>query len=484
MNVLFLNPPFEKNFSRGERSPQVAKSRTLYYPVWLAQAAAYIESQGCRVRLIDAVARGLSIQQCSEEVLQASPEVVVVDVSTPSCARDFEMIRAIRNDLPRAVIAMVGPHVAALPKWSLENCPQADVVVLGEYEIPLRNLVGALRQKSPLSDVKGIAHRHQERVMVNQRAQMLENLDDIPFVSSIYKRFLNHRDYFFAAADYPGIMLMNGRGCPSRCTWCAFNQTLHGRKYRHRSPQHIVEEFEYIIEEFPDVKELWIDDETFTADKGHLNDVCRLIVQKRLRFRSGRFKWYCNARPPLNLDSLKLMKQAGCRLIVVGFESGSPELLKNMHKGYTIEKGLELMANTRKAGLLVHGCFMVGNIGETRETMQMTLDYAHRLSPDSAQFYFVHPYPGTEYYQWALNSGALTTEDYSQWLDEAGQHRCVLSLPGLSAQEIEDFCNNAYREYHLSKKYLLKKGIQLFSQPREGVRSLKAGVKYFRGGGK
>ena len=481
MDVYFLNPPFLADFSRSERSPQVAKSGTIYFPVWLTQAAAYIESHGHRIDLKDAIAGKMNLPDICNWINNGKPDCLVMETSTASIAHDLKTARVIKSISPEIILVLVGPHVSATPQTTMHQAPFVDFLVCGEYELPLAELFFTLENHGDLGTVKGIAWRKGDHILVNAATPVIENLDVIPFASELYKRFLNYRDYYFAAANYPGIMLMTGRGCPHRCVWCLFNQTLHGRKYRYRSPENIIAEFEYISANFPDIKEIWIDDDTFTADKKHLQQVCQCIIDRGLKFQKAPFHWYCNARPPLDLATMRLMKKAGCRLLVTGFESGSPDILKSMHKGFTVEQGHRFMGNARKARLLVHGCFVIGNVGETRETMKKTLQYAKKLLPDSAQFYFVHPYPGTEYYQWAKDNNYLATEDYGQWLDENGYHRCIIDLPGLTGQQMQDFCDYAYQAYHFSFPYLAIKIRQLLMQPREGVRSLRAGVKFIFG---
>lgn len=480
MKIVFINPPFKPNFSRGERSPQVSLSGTLYYPVWLAQAAAFVEKHGAEIALLDAVADRLTDEECISWIGDCNPRCLVLETSTPSWHRDKLFTDLVRGKFPDLFIVIVGTHVSALPEECLQENRAADAVIRGEYEPPLAKLKQALENGGNLAAVDGLSYRDTKGIHHNPAAPFLEDLDEIPFVSSIYKRFLNHRNYFFAAANYPGIMLMTGRGCPNRCMWCLFNQTLHGRKYRFRSPGKIIDEFEYIIESYPDLKEIWIDDDTFTANKAHVREVCRLIIQKNLFFKHHPFRWYCNARPPLDLDTMRLMKQAGCRLVVTGFESGDSAILRSMHKGFDTGRAIKFMQDARQAGLLVHGCFEVGNPGETVVTMNKTLEFSCKLRPDSAQFYFIHPYPGTEYYAWAKENGYLATDDFALWLHEDGRHRCVLNLPGLSADCLEDFCNRAYKKYHFSLPYLLMKTKQLAFHPAEGLRSIRSGISFVK----
>ena len=264
---------------------------------------------------------------------------------------------------------------------------------------------------------------------------------------------------------------------------------MHGLGYRARSPQNLADEFEYIRNNLPKVKEIVLEDDTFTADPVRVRQFCRLLIKQknklndnfsrsRLHLRGGRLKWSANVRVGLDLQTMKLMRASGCRLVIVGYESGSETVLKGMNKKIKPSDSLMFAENAKKAGLLVHGCFVVGNPGETPATMQQTLDFAKRLDPDSAQFYPLFVYPGTKAYDWAVKSGYLNTKNYSQWLKPDGSHNCVVDLPNLSARQMMDFCDKAYKQFHLRPRYVFNKIVQLLTNPSEGVRSLRSGMKY------
>jgi radical SAM superfamily enzyme YgiQ (UPF0313 family) len=181
--------------------------------------------------------------------------------------------------------------------------------------------------------------------------------------------------------------------------------------------------------------------------------------------------WSCNARADVPLELLKLMHKAGGREMCVGFESASPDVLKNIHKGVkSTDRAIQFTKDARKAGFLVHGCFMVGNPGDTPETLRMTLDYAKKLNPNTAQFYPIMAYPGTEAYKEALASGALESTDYNQWLDKDGFHRTTIHRENLSSQDLVDFCDKARREFYLRPSYIIRQGIMAIKNPRERYR--------------
>jgi len=174
------------------------------------------------------------------------------------------------------------------------------------------------------------------------------------------------------------------------------------------------------------------------------------------------------------------MKKAGCRLIIPGYESGVQEILNKTHKGITVEQSLKFAKNAKKAGLLVHGCFIIGLPGETKETVKKTVEFAKKLNPDTAQFFPLMVYPGTEAYEWAKKEGHLSTEDYSKWLTPEGLHDTVIRLPGLSNENLVELCDQARREFYFRKEYFFNIIKQIILHPEEGKRILKAAKTFLK----
>lgn len=476
MKVFFVNPPFKAEhgkFARENRSAAITRSGTLYYPLWLIYAAAVCEKDGFDVEFLDAPATPLDYGQSMEAIDQwgAETRLFVVDTSTPSIYSDIAFADALKEKYPEAYVMLVGTHPSALPEETLGNARRVDAVALKEFDYIVRDVARALRDGGNPSDVLGLAWCDEARnVTVNDPYPFITDLDEIPFAAEFVKKHLDERDYFFAASAYPEIQIFTGRGCPAHCTFCVYPQTMHGHRYRLRSAENVVDEFQYIADNFPDVKEVVIEDDTFTIDKRRVATICEMLIERGL---SKKLRWLCNARVNLDYDTMVLMRKAGCHLIIPGIESGSQEILDNIRKGTTLEQVERYMADAKRAKIKVHACYMVGNRGETRETMQQTLDLAMRLKADTAQFYPLLPFPGTEAYRWAKENDYIRG-DYSDYVKEDGTINALLELPGLTAEEMVSFCDDARKRYYWRPGYILHRLCVGLTDPEDLKRSIKA----------
>lgn len=475
MKVYFVNPPFKAEygkFSRENRSPACTRSGTLYYPLWLIYAAAVCEKDGFDIRFLDAPAAPLNEQQAMEIILRegAGTALFVISTSTPSIYSDIAFAEKIKEQYPNAVFLLVGTHPSALPEETLNISDKIDAVARKEFDYIVRDMARALRDGQGIEGVQGITYRKDGKIVANPDMPYITDLDEIPFAAKFIKEHLNERDYFFAAASYPEIQLFTGRGCMAHCNFCVYPQTMHGHAYRLRSPENVVAEFQYIADNFPDVKEVVIEDDTFTAKKERVLEICKLLIERGLH---KRLKWLCNARVNLDYETMKAMKAAGCHLIIPGIESGSQQILNNIKKGTTLKLIEDYIANAKKAGLMVHACYMVGNNGETKETMEETFRLALRLNTDTAQFYPLLPFPGTEAYGWAKINGYIKG-GYADYVKEDGTINCVLELPNITSQEMVDFCDNARKRYYFRPRYIAHRLWVGLRNPDDLKRSLKA----------
>jgi radical SAM superfamily enzyme YgiQ (UPF0313 family) len=332
-------------------------------------------------------------------------------------------------------------------------------------------LSAVIRNKKDIESVPGLCIRKNGKTLRTAERELSKDLDSIPFVSSIYKENLDYRKYFYSHSKYPIVVTVTGRGCPYKCVYCVYPQTFNGHQLRYRSITNVVDEIEYILKEFPDVKEIMFEDDTLTANKNRCKEFADEIIKRKLKF-----SWSANSRADVDYETMKLLKKAGARLFCVGIESGEQKVLDNMKKSLKVEQVRRFFHDAKKAGILIHGCFLVGNPGETKETLETTLKFAKELNPDTAQFFPIMVYPGTAAWEWATSNNYLTTKDFKQWLTSDGLHNCVLSRPGLSNQELVSFCDRARKEFYLRPGYIAKKIMQGVTDPFEMKRLVKGGL--------
>jgi anaerobic magnesium-protoporphyrin IX monomethyl ester cyclase len=475
MDVLLVNPPFLPAFSRSQRSPGVTKGGTLYYPIWLAYAAGHLEKKGFDVFLVDAVAENLSFRDIRQLAINTQPLLIVIETSTPSIQNDLNFARKLKLAFPKIFITLVGTHVSVLDKETLRSSKFIDFVVRGEYELTLAQLADAIKNSKSFRPIRGLTYRKGKRIIRNAPRLPIQNLDALPFVSSTYKKFLVPTNYSVAFSFYPMVQIFTGRGCPFHCFYCLYPQVMHGHKYRTRSIANVVEEFNFIKHSMPEIKEVVIEDDTFTADISRVREFCSRLIKSH-----NTLKWNVNARVNLDSKTLKLMKKAGCRLIVVGFESGNQEILNNIPKGTRLRDSQLLIKKAHRIHLLIHGCFIYGLPGETKETIRQTFKFACHLNPDSAQFYPLFVYPGTQAYDWAVKEKLLRTNDFRKWLTTKGNYQGMVNLPHLSSREITKLANDSYWRYLFRPSFLARKFIWAINNPTEGLRELKVLFKYLK----
>lgn len=475
MKIILLNPPFLDKYSKSSRSPAVTKSGTIYFPLWLSYAAGVLDQAGYDLKLIDAPAKCLTRNDTLKMISDYSPNLIVIDTSTPSINSDLEFAKRIKSELPNCKVCLVGTHVSACVSEILpQKASFIDYIARHEYDYTIPELAETIQNKRKIEDVLGISYCHNGNLVENPDRPFIENLDELPFVSDVYNKYLNIKDYFYAHVSFPTISIFSSRGCPSKCFYCMYSQVMFGKHYRKRSAQNLFDECVSIAQKFPEVKEILIDDDNFSVDEDSVQKFCKLMIESKLKL-----KWVVQCRVNLSYESMVLMKKAGCRLVVVGYESGSQKVLDGMHKGITLEQSIRFDKAAKKARMRVHGCFMVGNPGETKETMNQTLEFSKRLRMDTVQYFPLIVYPGTEAWSWAKQNNFLSTQNYDDWVTKEGMHNCVINTPDISSKELVEFCNFARKKFYLRPKYIFMKLGECLTNKDDFVRTVKA-FKTFR----
>ncbi|OLD18777.1 MAG: hopanoid biosynthesis associated radical SAM protein HpnJ [Acidobacteriales bacterium 13_1_40CM_3_55_5] len=435
LKTLFLNPPSFENFDggAGSRWPATREIESYWYPVWLAYPTGMLEG----ARLLDAPSHHVS----AEETIKIAHdyEFLVLFTSTPGFPGDIGLAKAIKEVNPAIKIAFVGPHVTVLPERSLKDCPAIDFVCRKEFDYS----VVEFAQGKPLDEILGISYRSNGSVVHTPDRPQIEDLDSLPHVTDVYRRDLDVKRYNVPFLLYPYVSLYTTRGCPAQCTFCLWPQTLSGHPWRKRSTNDVAREMAKAKEYWPGVKEFFFDDDTFNIQKARTVELCSKLKPLNLT-------WSCTSRVTTDYETLKAMKDAGCRLLIVGYESGDQQILKNIKKGATIERARQFTKDCHKLGLVVHGDFILGLPGETRETIRNTIDFAKELDVETIQVSVAHAYPGTELYDYAMKSGFMVAD--TKMVDEGGHQMAHIQYPGLPADEIMESVHRFYDEYYFRPK--------------------------------
>lgn len=474
MKIYFLNPPYFPHFGRGMRWQDTGRGGTLYYPIWLSYATA-VAGQSHEVRLIDAPAQNWSRRDVVDDVKSFKPDLIVMDSSFPSLKNDMGVASDIKENHD-ARIALVGPPASQFPDEILHN--GIDIVARYEYDFTINDIADKIERGEGLEEVRGISYRADKTAIHNPGREFTssDDLDKIPFVSKVYKEHLDIKDYFLGSSLYPEVQIFTGRGCPYLCTFCSWTETLMGRKYRTRSTVNVLDELEWIQDNL-EVKEVFFEDDTFTISKKRVLEFCKDYREKGLDI-----TWACNARVGLDYETMKEMKRSNCRLLIAGYESGNDGILKNIKKGSKVEEIKQFAKNSKKAGLLVHGDFIIGLPGENKETIDITKNLIKEVRPDLLQVSVASPFPGTEFYNWCRGNGYLLTDDPNEYLDEQGHQKAVVSYPWLSSEEITKAVDAILKDYYMTPGYVPLALRQVFRrQGLEEARRLWYSARMFMG---
>ena len=467
MRTLFLNPPSFEGFDGGAGARYQARReiRSFWYPTWLAQPAALIPSS----KLIDAPADDLDLEQV---LLRARGfELCVIHTSTPSFDNDVKVAGALKAQNPTMRIGFVGAHVAVLPEECLTRAPVLDFVAREEFDYTLLEVA----EGRPYDTIAGLSFRAADGTVVhNPDRTLIEDMDKLPSVLDVYKRDLSVPNYYIGYLKHPYLSLYTGRGCPARCSFCLWPQTVGGHVYRTKSAQAVIAEMKRAKELFPEVKEFFFDDDTFTADLTRAAEIAKGLGRLGIT-------WSCNSRANVPYEYLKIFKENGLRLLLVGYESGNQQILNNIKKGVRVDIAKEFTRNCRKLGIVIHGTFILGLPGETKETIEESIKFACGLNVDTIQVSLAAAYPGTELYRQAMSN---------KWYDEKtlvrmdGTQASAIEYPHLRAADIEAGVKRFYSRFYARPTPILRLLVGMAKDPLERKRRLREGrefLDYLRG---
>jgi hopanoid biosynthesis associated radical SAM protein HpnJ len=468
LRTLFLQAPSFDGYDggAGARYQMKREVKSFWYPTWLAQPAALVEGS----KLIDAPAHDQSWDDIKHEV--DDRDLVILHTSTPSFRQDVHTAELIKARNPKIMIGLIGAKVAVETQKSMEASTAIDFVARNEFDFTILDIANGM----PLAEVDGISWRNDAGEIVNNRDRaVLENMDSLPFVSPIYKRDLTIEKYFGGYLLHPYVSFYTGRGCKSRCTFCLWPQTVGGHRYRVRSAANVIAEVKWIKENMPEVQEIMFDDDTFTDT----SNLPRVEAIARGMGELG-MTWSCNAKANVPYNTLKIMKDNGLRLLLVGYESGDDGILHNIKKGLRTDIARRFTADCRKLGIVIHGTFILGLPGETAETIEKTIEFAKEINPYTIQVSLAAPYPGTALYKQAVAEGWLQESEAHTLVNDQGVQLAAISYPHLSKEEIFHSMEVFYKRFYFRPSKIWEIVREMLTSWEMTRRRLREGVEFFR----
>jgi hopanoid biosynthesis associated radical SAM protein HpnJ len=464
LRTLFLQAPSFDGFDGGAGSRYQAKReiRSFWFPTWLAQPAALVPGS----KLIDAPPAGIGLKDVVDQANDF--DLVVVHTSVPSFQSDVKCVEALKAANPKLKAGLIGAKVAVDAEKSLREAPAIDFVCRNEFDFTVKEVA----EEQPWETIMGLSWRNAEGKIVNNPDRpILENMDALPSVIDVYRRDLKIEDYFIGYLRHPYISVYTGRGCKSRCTFCLWPQTVGGHRYRTRSVENVVAEIAEAKRLFPQVKEFFFDDDTFTDDLPRAEAIAEGLGKLGVT-------WSCNAKANVPRKTLEKLKAGGLRLLLVGYESGNQQILHNIKKGMRVEVAEQFTKDCHELGIAIHGTFILGLPGETHETIEETIKWACKVNPHTIQVSLAAPYPGTFLFNQAVENGWLD-EKNAELVDEHGIQIAPLHYPHLSHEEIYAALEVFYKRFYFRPRKIgaiVNEMIRDFDMMK---RRLREGVEFF-----
>jgi len=437
MKVLLIDPP-RTPISDGN----IWKTLKRNLPsLGLFYIASLLEDNGHSPKIVDLNIEVFNRDGFVRMVKEEGFELIGITATTVQINSALFIAKTIKDAFPDKKIVMGGPH----PNVMLEDVLAEDVVdyvVRGEGEFTMLELAG----EKDLPDIQGLSYKSGRKIISNPRRPPIKDLDKLPFPArhlvSMYKYGPTPGNY----KRLPAFSMITSRGCPGKCTFC--NTDIFGKSIRFRSARNIADEIIHLIDEYR-IKEISFYDDTFTISRANIEELSRIIMSERIDI-----TWSCMSRIDcVNLQLLKLMKQAGCHSICYGIESSDEKILSNIKKRIKLSHVPEVIRWTKQAGIDVRISLMLGSPGETEKTLKNNIRYAVSLKPDLFIYNITTPFPGTEMFKWAKDKGYLKTLDW----DDYDLGKVVMNLPDLRPETVEKYYRLAYRRSYIRPSYVFQR---------------------------
>lgn len=460
--VFFVYPP-TRLIHREDRC-QVPSGHIIIAPVYpptdLMYMAAVAEKEGCICRITDYTIGGVGAADFINDLRSFRPDYLVLSITTPTLNLDLDFCSVVKGILPEVRIIAKGAHFLKFSYKVLENYPELDMVIRGETEATLQEILSG----KELKDIQGLTWRGPSGIVCNPDRPFIEDLDSLPFPA---RHLIDNSRY--VKPDNNKIMgiIRVSRGCQFHCFFCLATP-VSGAKVRMRSPENILKEIRMCIDEY-NMRDFIFYSDVFNMDRYWVMELCKAIIGSGLKF-----EWSANARVSnVDLEMAEYMRKAGCSLVSIGVESGNQEILNKMGKGIRLDQGREAVRIFKKAGIATLAYYLIGLPWETRKTVEDTICFAIELDSDFASFFAAVPFPGTRFFEYASENGFFDagTGDYAELYKDA-YYSPTVGGHYLSKDEIAKLPKEAVRRFYLRPRYILRSIL--------GIRSWRELINYSR----
>lgn len=416
-------------------------------PFSLIQLATLLKREGFDTEFLDAQAEQKDVNAVKEVI--DGFDLVVCSTSTMSFQEDADYLLALKQENPKLQTVILGSHPTFMPKYAMAH-EGIDFIVKREPEYIIRDLCRTLsgQDEKPFSEIGGLGYRTEGgEVHDNDFYPFIKDLDELPHPDvSMLPKDIHYFNPLVRRMPY--MTATTSRGCPAKCTFCTAPY-FDGEKVRFQSADYVINQIKYLIKE--GFREVYFRDDTFFVKKKRDHEICHRIIDEKLDI-----TWIANARVAMmDEETMKLAKEAGCHTLKFGIESGNQEILDRMRKGYKVEQAREIFKVANKIGMNTHAHVMLGNPGDTRETIQDTIDFVLELNPTTATFGICTPYPGTPLF-------AEVAEKHPDILDGTTSNLEKLHVEGIfnelycdvGSEELGKLVKSAYRQFYMRPSYI------------------------------
>ena len=408
-------------------------------PTDLMYLASVARNEGCECKIKDYSINGETLEEFKRDLLEFHPDILVVNVATPTLESDLTVCKAAKEVFPKILTLAKGAYFLKENISVLNRFDDLDIVIRGEAEQTFKEIV----QGKQLEDVLGITYRKNHIVFNNGPRPFIDNLDELPFPArdlvdmELYRRPDNNKKQ---------AVIKVSRGCPFHCFFCLATP-VSGKKVRMRSVDNIIAEIRECKEKYG-VRDFLFWSDIFDISREWTVNLCNRIIEEKLNI-----VWSSNTRADTaDYELATIMKKSGCGLVSIGIESGSQYMLDKMGKKTTIRQIETTVKAFRKVGIKVYGYFVLGLPWETEKTAQETITFACKLDLNYANFYTATAFPGSRFWDYALENNLFDDEDKYK----SAYYYPSVRTHELSKERVFELHKEAVRRFYLRPSFILK----------------------------